>query len=76
MASEPTWMASKSTRMESKSTRNWLVMVAVGVGSLLGSIDSSVVNIALPTIRREFGTDVATAEWVVAIYLLRPAGSC
>ena len=61
--------------MESKSTRNWLVMASVGVGSLLGSIDGSVVNIALPTIRRGFGTDVATAEWVVAIYLLISCGS-
>ena len=63
-------MASDSTLVESKSSRSWLVMVSVGVGSLLGSIDSTVVNIALPTIRRSFGTDVATAEWVMAIYLL------
>ena len=74
MASEPTQMASESTLVESNSTRNWLVMVAVGVGSLLGSIDSSVVNIALPTIRHSFGTDVATAEWVIAIYLLMACG--
>jgi EmrB/QacA subfamily drug resistance transporter len=60
--------------MGSTSTRNRLVMVAVGVGSLLGSIDASVVNIALPTIRREFGTEVATAEWVIAIYLLMACG--
>jgi EmrB/QacA subfamily drug resistance transporter len=49
-------------------------MTAVGVGSLLGSINSSVVNIALPTIRRDFGTDVATVEWVIAIYLLMSCG--
>jgi EmrB/QacA subfamily drug resistance transporter len=74
MASESTEMSSGATQVESNSTRNWLVMAAVGVGSLLGSLDSSVVNIALPTIRRSFGTEVATAEWVVAIYLLMVCG--
>jgi EmrB/QacA subfamily drug resistance transporter len=52
----------------------WLVMCAVGVGSLLGSIDNSVVNIALPTIRHQFGAEVALAEWVIAIYLLAACG--
>jgi EmrB/QacA subfamily drug resistance transporter len=48
----------------------WLVMTAVGVGSLLGSIDNNVVSIALPTIRHQFNADVASAEWVITIYLL------
>ena len=48
----------------------WMVMSAVGVGSLLSSIDANVVAIALPTIRRLFHAEVATAEWVVTIYLL------
>ena len=48
----------------------WLVMSAVGVGSLLGSIDNNVVSIALPTIRHQFNADVASAEWVISIYLL------
>ncbi len=74
MASESTPMASDASEVESKSSRRWLVLTAVGVGSLLGSLDSSVVNIALPTIRRSFGTEVATAEWVVSIYLLMACG--
>jgi EmrB/QacA subfamily drug resistance transporter len=53
-----------------ENSHRWLVMAAVGVGSLLSSIDNNVVNIALPTIRHQFGADVARAEWVVASYLL------
>jgi EmrB/QacA subfamily drug resistance transporter len=53
-----------------ENPHRWLVMAAVGVGSLLSSIDNNVVNIALPTIRHQFGADVARAEWVVASYLL------
>jgi len=71
-------MASETAQMESeprgKSTRNLMVMIAVCVGSLLGAIDNTVVNIALPTIRRDFGTDVATAEWVVVIFMLMISG--
>ena len=74
MASESTQMASDSTQVASKLSHRWLVMVSVGLGNLLGSIDSTVVNIALPTIRRSFGTDFATAEWVIAIYLLMACG--
>ena len=55
-------IASESIQIENNSTRNWLVMVAVGVGSLLGSLDSSVVNIALPTIRRLFGTEARNID--------------
>jgi len=74
MASESSQMASEPTPAKRDTTGNWMVMTAVGVGSLLGSLDSSVVNISLPTIRRLFGTEVATAEWVVAIYLLTTCG--
>ena len=45
-------MKGEFTPMENNSTRNWLVMAAVGMASLLGAIDVSIVNIALPTIRR------------------------
>jgi EmrB/QacA subfamily drug resistance transporter len=56
------------------AAHRWLVLAAVGVGSLLGSIDTGVVNIALPTIRHEFATSVASAEWVITIYLLATCG--
>jgi len=59
---------------ESSHTRNWLVMTAVGVGSLLGSIDGSIVNVALPTIGRDLKSEVATAEWVTTIYVLMACG--
>ncbi len=43
-------------------------MVAVGV--FLSTMDSSMVNVALPTIMRSFSTTLAQAEWVALIYLL------
>lgn len=43
-------------------------MVAVGV--FLSTMDSSMINVALPSIMRSFGTTLAQAEWVVLMYLL------
>jgi EmrB/QacA subfamily drug resistance transporter len=50
--------------------RKWWVLLAVGIASLMSALDGSVVNIILPVVSRSFGSDVATVEWVVAIYLL------
>lgn len=54
--------------------RKWWVLVAVGVGTLMSALDSSVVNVVLPVMRHELGTDVATIQWVVTVYLLVVSG--
>lgn len=43
-------------------------MVATGV--FVSTLDSSMVNIALPSIMKEFDSQLRTTEWVVMIYLL------
>jgi EmrB/QacA subfamily drug resistance transporter len=48
----------------------WYVMAAVGMGIFLGTIDSSIVNITLPTMVQDFQTTFATIQWVVLSYLL------
>jgi EmrB/QacA subfamily drug resistance transporter len=42
----------------------------VGTGVFLATLDSSIVNIAMPTIQRELQTDFAIVQWVVLAYLL------
>jgi EmrB/QacA subfamily drug resistance transporter len=42
----------------------------VGMGVFLATIDSSIVNVALPTLVRTLGTDFAAVQWVVLAYLL------
>jgi len=58
------------TKFGGKLDPKWWVMVSVGVGSLLGAIDMSVVNLSLPIIRHDLGSSVAMVQWVVSIYLL------
>lgn len=50
--------------------RKWHVMATVSMGTFLGTIDSSIVNIALPTLVKEYATNFSTVQWVVLIYLL------
>ncbi|MCB0123636.1 MAG: MFS transporter, partial [Caldilineaceae bacterium] len=51
-------------------SRKWLVMSAVAMGIFLGTIDGSIVNVALPTLVNELQTNFATVQWVVLAYLL------
>lgn len=52
----------------------WWILLAVGVGSFMSALDSSVVNIILPVVSATFKSDVATVEWVVTVYLLLVSG--
>ncbi len=50
--------------------RKWLILTAVSLGSLMSTLDGSIVNIALPAIQTDFTIDLTTVEWVVVAYLL------
>jgi EmrB/QacA subfamily drug resistance transporter len=50
--------------------RKWYVMAATAMGIFLATIDGSIVNVALPSLVRAFGTTFAAVEWVVLAYLL------
>lgn len=52
------------------SSRKWWVMLAVGLGVFLATIDSSIVNISLPTLTEALHTNFATIQWVVLSYML------
>ena len=43
----------------------WLVMLATGMGIFLSTIDTSIVNVALPTFVDYFNTTFPTVQWVV-----------
>jgi EmrB/QacA subfamily drug resistance transporter len=48
----------------------WKVLISVMFGIFMIILDSTVVNIAFPTLRREFGASLANAQWVLSIYVL------
>ncbi|PRR74259.1 DHA2 family efflux MFS transporter permease subunit [Neomoorella humiferrea] len=50
---------------------SWVIPVLVAlIGAFMSILDSSIVNVAIPTIMHVFNTDTSTVEWVVTIYML------
>src|ERR1700680_3282604 len=50
--------------------RRWLILVVVAVAQLMVVLDSTVVNIALPSAQRALGFPNSDRQWVVTAYAL------
>jgi len=48
----------------------WLVTVSIAFGSLMATIDSSIVNVAVPVLRGELGASITQITWVSVGYML------
>lgn len=48
--------------------QRWPALWALSAGVLMGTLDMSIVNVALPTLVRELHTNLATVQWVIIIY--------
>jgi EmrB/QacA subfamily drug resistance transporter len=56
-----------------KIEQKWLVMISVAMGVFLGTIDGSIVNVALPTLVTQLDTNFQIIQWVVLAYMLTQA---
>jgi EmrB/QacA subfamily drug resistance transporter len=50
--------------------RRWRALTVSLAGAFMVLLDVSIVNVALPSIEREFGVSAGTAQWVVSGYAL------
>src|SRR6516225_9802424 len=50
--------------------RRWLAAIVMIVGALMDMIDVTIVNVALPSIRRDLHASATALEWVVSGYML------
>jgi EmrB/QacA subfamily drug resistance transporter len=48
----------------------WLALCVTAIGSFMSILDTTVVNIALPSILRDFDTDLKHGQLVLTVYLL------
>ena len=76
MPGNGTQAAAIGTASEGKKAPNkWAVLAILAIGIFMATLDSSIVNISLPTIARYFGVPLSGAiEWVVIAYLVVIAG--
>jgi MFS family permease len=57
-------------RPAAPADRRWLVLVVVAIAQLMVVLDSTVVNIALPSAQRSLGFPNGDRQWVVTAYAL------
>ena len=56
------------------SIKKWGILVAIGMGTFMTALDTSVANTVLPVIGKSFNEAISNVEWVVTIYLLVLSG--
>lgn len=56
--------------MAESENKKWKVFLLVASGVFMSTLDSSIVNIALPFIMEDLNAPFETVQWVVLIYLL------
>src|SRR3954469_23104260 len=54
--------------------KRWLALYLLCLGELMIVLDTTVVNVALPSIREDLGFSEATLVWVVNAYMLTYGG--
>src|SRR5512137_180843 len=55
--------------------RRWIALAFLGFSLLVISLDTTVVNLALPSISEELGSDLSGLQWIVSSYTLVFASS-
>src|SRR3984957_14068004 len=66
--------ATISTEMDEKSSNmKWWILLTVIVGTFLGRLDQTIVNLALPKIITDFNISVSAAGWIATAYILANA---
>lgn len=55
---------------EPESVNRWVVTSCIVLGTLMGAIDMSIVNVALPEIRSSLGVTLTEISWVATGYLV------
>ena len=56
-----------------KNNLKWWILLTVIVGTFLGRLDQTIVNLALPKIINDFGISVSGAGWIATAYIIANA---
>lgn len=63
----------EDTAPQKKSNLKWWILLTVIVGTFLGRLDQTIVNLALPNIISDFHITVSAAGWIATAYILANA---
>ncbi|HEV7486795.1 MAG TPA: DHA2 family efflux MFS transporter permease subunit [Thermoanaerobaculia bacterium] len=59
-----------TTREERKPVNKWLVTVSITFGTLMGAIDASIVNVAVPHLTGSLGVTIEQITWVTTGFVI------
>ena len=54
--------------------RRWRALAVLALVQFMFTVDSSIVNVALPSVQRELGASTADLAWVVNAYVVTAGG--
>lgn len=54
-------------------SHQWLVLITLMLASFLGRLDGTIVNLALPSIIKDFGITISQASWISTAYIIANA---
>src|SRR3954471_3537136 len=60
--------------MTTQQDRRWWALIVLCMGNLMIVLDTTIVNVALPSIREDLGFTESSLAWVVNAYLLTYGG--
>jgi len=63
----------QNKKSSSNSNLQWWILLTVIVGTFLGRLDQTIVNLALPKIINDFGITVNAAGWIATAYIIANA---
>ena len=63
----------QDTATKTAESGSWMVLLTVIIGTFLGRLDGTIVNLALPKMITAFSLTVSTAGWIATAYILANA---
>ncbi len=63
-------MKGMSGSPETEETYKWKALITVALGSMMATMDASIINIAFPALTTVFQADLTTVVWVTVAYVL------
>jgi EmrB/QacA subfamily drug resistance transporter len=55
---------------EISNTRKWIILAITSIGTFMGTLNSTIVNVALPDMSKEMDVSINAIQWVISAYLL------
>ncbi|MGW8115259.1 MFS transporter [Caproicibacterium sp. NSD3] len=55
---------------ETNNTRKWIILAITSIGTFMGTLNSTIVNVALPVMSQEMNVSINAIQWVISAYLL------